>query len=481
MSQLRRFTSASTLTSASLDVTLGRRSTALFAGATVLAAALAATTFNPPPAHATVLLAGDPLPSPTVDISYQGRIDIDGAPASGPIDFRFELFDAPAAGDPVGDAIDRTSVPVFGGVFTTLLDFAPSLFTDARWLQISVIESDGSLSTLLPRQPITPAPEALRTRGITTDATGERIAIGGGAPDPSTDTALTVFGRDEPNSPPPLVLSNGSQHWFMGPNAGGDFVITEDVSNPAITITTDGDIEFQTGSVIAGVNRVTGFPTLSLFGSPTSMANGPDIFIDAQGNVGIGTNTPQNQLHIEHPPLGTGWGVRITNSSVAAFQGAMRMTNLGFLDVTNDAASGNPSFARLNSGGVWTAISDARRKTDIAPLTGGLAGAMQLEPVTYHYRDADGAPTGPQRMGFIAQQVREVYPSLVTEGDDLLTLDYATLSTVAIAALREQQGEIERADRALDSLRSASRERTDQIAQLEAALERMESLLAPRD
>ena len=55
-----------------------------------------------------------------------------------------------------------------------------------------------------------------------------------------------------------------------------------------------------------------------------------------------------------------------------------------------------------------------------------LEKALSLRPVHYHLKEA---PDGREQLGFIAQEVREVLPQMVTEGE-ILTLNYAGLSTV---------------------------------------------------
>lgn len=460
------------------------RSTAFVVAVAAVAIAGGLTTIHPLPSAAATVHAGDPPPPPPpipFNVTYQGRLDIAGVPAEGTVDLRFQLFDAPTSGSSVGDAIDRTDVPVFGGVFSTTLDFSPSFFEDSRWLQVSVLESGGTVSPLLPRQPITSAPTALGTRGVVLDETGTRVGIGG-APIPGLPTPLTVHGDEGPDAALALALVNANRRWNMGPNSAGDLLMAPGDDAPIVSIDPDGNIDFPSGVQMRGVASIIGSPTsgLGISGSPASSINGPEIHLDSAGNIGFGTTSPQSRFHFVHPAIGSSWGIRLANAFVGNFQGGMRLSDDGFFDVTNTAGSGNPTYARLNSGGVWTAISDARTKTDIVPLSGGLADAMRLQPVTYHYRDANGAPAGPRRIGFIAQQVQDVVPSLVTDGDDVMTLDYATLSTIAIAALREQQAELDRSREALDALRATAHERRAHVASLEAALEHLESRLAPQ-
>lgn len=94
-------------------------------------------------------------------------------------------------------------------------------------------------------------------------------------------------------------------------------------------------------------------------------------------------------------------------------------------------------------------------------MTGALDDAMRLRAVEFAYRGSDE-----EQIGFIAQDVAPVFPSLVEEGD-LLTLNYSGLSVVAIAALQDLKREKDAEIRTL-------RERN---AALEARLERLEALV----
>lgn len=106
-------------------------------------------------------------------ISYQGRLENDGAPADGPHDLRFQLFPAAAGGSQIGPALCADGVVVVAGLFTTSLDFGPVFDGNQLFLSISVRSDDapgncgsGAYTLLSPRQPLTAAPYALKVPGI---------------------------------------------------------------------------------------------------------------------------------------------------------------------------------------------------------------------------------------------------------------------------------------------------------------------------
>jgi hypothetical protein len=98
----------------------------------------------------------------TPAFTYQGNLAENGAPATGLYDLRFTLHGG-EIGNAIGDPITNSPVVVTQGYFTVLLDFGPDAFSGAeRWLQIGVRTngSEGSFTTLAPRQQISATPYA---------------------------------------------------------------------------------------------------------------------------------------------------------------------------------------------------------------------------------------------------------------------------------------------------------------------------------
>lgn len=96
-------------------------------------------------------------------ITYQGRLQLNGALVSGRHDLRFELFNAATAGTSLG-VREVLGANVENGVVMAHLDFDPAVFAPGagRWFEISIRSNTVALyNRLLPRQQITSVPVAL--------------------------------------------------------------------------------------------------------------------------------------------------------------------------------------------------------------------------------------------------------------------------------------------------------------------------------
>ncbi len=104
--------------------------------------------------------------------------------------------------------------------------------------------------------------------------------------------------------------------------------------------------------------------------------------------------------------------------------------------------SGNAS---KTGGGSFAALSDARAKTNITPYKQGLELIEQLSPVKFRYKpefDAKGSEVGKQYVGFVAQELRKIAPSMVLqtqkgELSDLLMTDLSELTFTLVNAVKD--------------------------------------------
>ena len=112
-------------------------------------------------------------------------------------------------------------------------------------------------------------------------------------------------------------------------------------------------------------------------------------------------------------------------------------TDSGWLNFQRE---GSVLFQMATSGTFWyynslSKMSDIRLKNRGADLSGTLRKLCHL-PVFYYTRKGDAEAR--QEIGVSAQDLRAIYPELVTEKPDgTLAVDYANLSAIAISAARE--------------------------------------------
>lgn len=130
-------------------------------------------------------------------------------------------------------------------------------------------------------------------------------------------------------------------------------------------------------------------------------------------------------------------------------------------------ANGTSRAWLVGLSGAWNLSSDRRLKEDIAPLRSGLETVLKLKPSTYRFKeDKDRRP----QLGFIAQDLQEVLPEVVSSRDDgMLGVEYTSIIPVAVSAIQEQQRQIEevRGENARLSRRLASQEKELETAKAE--------------
>jgi hypothetical protein len=91
--------------------------------------------------------------------------------------------------------------------------------------------------------------------------------------------------------------------------------------------------------------------------------------------------------------------------------------------------------------GSITELSTRTAKSDIAPLSYSTADFMKLKPVSYTLKH-----TGTKEIGFIAEDVHNIYPEISKDG---LSVSYTKFAPVLFQVIQEQQKRIERLEQML--------------------------------
>jgi hypothetical protein len=215
--------------------------------------------------------------------------------------------------------------------------------------------------------------------------------------------------------------NNASDANFIGQNAGTN-ATNASYSNlfgykvgSSFTANNIGSNNIIIGTNISLPNAATNAINIGgvLFGTGTygTTTGDPSITPVSGGRIGIGVVTPSYTLQVGNSGV-TGIVARFQNSS-------------GTCDI-------NPTSASLSCS------SDERLKKDILVVPDDmLEKILSLQPVTYHWNSED--TTDDTHIGFIAQQVEDIFPDLVTTDrkTGLKSLNYTGLIPYTVKAVQE--------------------------------------------
>ena len=172
--------------------------------------------------------------------------------------------------------------------------------------------------------------------------------------------------------------------------------------------------------------------------------------LDASGNLLVGNTATVSNARLYVTANGNNVAARFYGSGLSDSQhvvyfdkpSATTSTSQVFVGFTvNAQATGN---GQINGNGAGAAafgsFSDARLKENITALPNQLANILALKPSEFDYKDGSG-----HQIGFIAQDMQEVYPDVVGEGDDgMLTITgWSKTEARLVKAIQELSQEIQ--------------------------------------
>ena len=155
-------------------------------------------------------------------------------------------------------------------------------------------------------------------------------------------------------------------------------------------------------------------------------------------------------------------------------------TSAFYVKPVRGVATASPALIyNTTTGEITYNTSDRRLKNNIQPMAQGLERILQLRPVTFDHKNAlsDTHYAATNRMGFIAQEVQEVFPDLVLRipgPDSLLTIathDMIPAMVKAIQELSAKVDDLERRNAALQAQADAVKSLQGEMAALKALLE----------
>ena len=423
-----------------------------------------------------------------------------------------------------------TSLPV-GPKSTPVLFFNlansginPSAITKARLvIYFSNVTRAGTFKTLFPTTafqelftptsvPFTPPTGVSSDEPLTTaNRRGYVISYGfeeivkGWINDPSSNRGIAIVGD---------ALLSATISSREGAATGAAAFLEIDV-NPtegavgATTLATTGNA--TVGGTLATTGNATVGGTLATAGNTTIGTASSNANLITFGRIGIGTSTPSKFLTIESPGAPqidvrttstTGFaGINTINTFRSFYMGTR--SNAGGWEVYDNTASANRiainSVGNVGIGGLlepaamlhvngsaiavaFIPTSDRRLKKNFTEITGGLESVQKLRPVSYEWRQ-DEFPKqhldDSRHLGFIAQEIREVLPEVVSEKGEFLRVEYDGIIPVLTRAIQElkaeKDAEIAALKEKIAALEARAVARVTFDAELEARLVRLEA------
>jgi hypothetical protein len=192
------------------------------------------------------------------------------------------------------------------------------------------------------------------------------------------------------------------------------------------------------------------------------------VVITEDGHMGIGTMTPQTQLHV--------YGGASTSIRSSGGSNNNKKVEIGYDNSAGPYIKGGSSGevgiklyydnttlgAKLHTDGDWytndgsvSSISDSRVKDSVANLTDGINLVKQLRPVTYKYNSKSEFYSSIEdtttRYGFVADEVKVVAPQYTTTGkgkidgvevDDLKSLSITKMIPMLVKAIQELEARL---------------------------------------
>jgi hypothetical protein len=182
-------------------------------------------------------------------------------------------------------------------------------------------------------------------------------------------------------------------------------------------------------------NRSNGYMSFETIGNERMrITSGGNVLMGASSRfescyVGIATDlAPNNGVVIKNTNAGNSGSYMLFANSAGA--------TAGYIQQTGSTTT------------LYVATSDYRYKENIKPIINGLDRVLKINAVTYNWKDTNDEVGE----GFIAHELQEIVPLAVSGEKDAINedgtikaqgIDYAKLTPILVAAIQEQQAQIE--------------------------------------
>ena len=209
----------------------------------------------------------------------------------------------------------------------------------------------------------------------------------------------------------------------------------------------------KTSSTNFGLAKVDGTTLIATAGT---IGLAPFVDVTISNSLGIGTSAPAGSLDVRCNTNPQYISVHINSHGAGGDNCMLVACGLPGSDV-GSALIGFYDGAILHYQGgifrngdgavIYSSASDERLKTNIADSEIGLDALMRVR--VRDYKSLDGAP----QHGFVAQELAEVYPLAVHQGDELpWGVDYGRVTPLLVRAIQQQQAQIDELKARLNAL-----------------------------
>ena len=346
--------------------------------------------------------------------TYNGQLDVNGNPANGSYDLSFTLYNASTNGTAFGSQTN-SGIAVAGGLFIATLDFGSVFNGTNYWLEIAArTNGGGAFSTVSPRQPVTPAPQAIYAA---TAGSAVTAATAGRANSVSTTNLVgTIADSQLSSNISRLNIANTTTQATAGVVIFSGFIVDTTITNhgagyttaPVVTVTdVSGSNAVITATVVngavtslavevAGAHYSAG-TTLTIAPPPSNayqtfncgnVFNGVSTFNNAGGNFAgsfTGNGAGLTNVNLTGPSaisaLGntaSGWGALNRNTTgsnnTASGSWALGANTTGFGNTANGhvALTVNTSGFWNTASGVWALNQNTTGSANTASGSGAL-------------------------------------------------------------------------------------------------------------
>ena len=183
----------------------------------------------------------------------------------------------------------------------------------------------------------------------------------------------------------------------------------------------------------------------------------PSMLIDSSGNLLVGTTSPYSSSHTFSKNPGVGqFTTSILNSktdnSTATLGLLVKYTGVTPSDgnhIFRCEDSGGTQRFYVQNNGTYGGTSDARLKNNITDSTPKLSDLLNIKVRNFYWNDNEND----KNLGFIAQEVEEIFPALIVEDDNgYKTIKHSVFTPMLVKAIQELKAIIDTQNARIEAL-----------------------------